>query len=294
MRREQAVATMLVLLVASLVATAWWLAAARSGRPSASAADTAAGRSADPQPVARGASATRHTHGDAALARLDAALARTLPAAARLDPFAQRFAAPQLLSPERFVHLPTRLVRSASCATHPVLGQPAETVAERLLAHTYGIDPSERWPADYFFRTLTQFWTLGAEHYQISAVWDLGRPAVYRFEFYASPRADFSAEVLAVPAPLPAPERADALSATAYVAALAALYERQGARLGQRVVEAELATAAGAPVELRLADARVQYWRLDAALCVAAADAVSLHCQCQDAAGAGDTLAPGH
>lgn len=208
----------------------------------------------------------------------EATLADKLPTTDQLDPFARRFEPPELSSPVRFVERSTRLLPDASCRERPEL---VALDAEQQLRKLYAIDPAERYPHDYFFRTFTQFFKQGDEYMQVAAVWDVRMPPVYRVDFYSSPTPDFSRDVIAVTSPITVPHDPDAQSVLEFIESLTQLYQRQGAQLGQRIVEAQLPSSDGKhEIQVTLADQRVQSWGFQGGLCKSNREGDGLHCRC--------------
>jgi hypothetical protein len=197
----------------------------------------------------------------------------------RYDAMQHRFHRPALLSDGLFHKTETTLQRDVRCKTNLTLA--ANASAEQQLQYLYALPTDQRYPEDVFFRTLTQFWSLDGEYYQLSAVWDIGIPPVYRIQFFASPTPDFSRDVIDVPPPLAIPAVLDAAASAQYVAQLSAQYEKQGAQLGQRILEMEIPSdQPDERVSIKLVDAQPLSWSFPGGLCMLKADGRAMQCQC--------------
>lgn len=120
---------------------------------------------------------------------------------------------------------------SAQCAQQ-TLGKRSITsqdfVQNQLSLQSYSISQS-------LFRDYTQFWQLGEDYYQLSAVWDYDVPASYRIEFYRSSDPKFNRDVIQLSVADTPIESVDALSVESIFEQTISSYKAQGARMGSNI-----------------------------------------------------------
>jgi glycosyltransferase A (GT-A) superfamily protein (DUF2064 family) len=219
-----------------------------------------------------------HAHGDP---RMQAML-QAWPKDEQYDAIKHRFDSPGLLNEVLFDASTTALQSEAACKTNEAIS--GANAAEQQIKQLYALSSEERFPEEIFFRTLTQFWRLGDEYYQLSAVWDIGIPPVYRIKFFTSPTPDFSRDVIEVTPPLAVPAVLDSAASAQYVAALTAQYQQQGAQLGQRILEMEMPSdQEGERVEIKLADAQPLSWTFPGGACLLNNSGKAMQCRCVQA-----------
>lgn len=204
--------------------------------------------------------------------------------APNLDLRAHYFDAPALVDGARFAAAETPLLVEASCRAQPLLSQTG--TAEERLKTLYAMDPAERFPTDLFYRSMLQFWRDGDEYYQLSAIWDIGIPPVYRLALHRSPVADFSRDVREAPLPQPLPGVIEASAAAEYMARTTNAAVARGAQLGLQLTEAQWPTEDGrGSVRTTLANGRAMGWNFPGGHCNYDQSIAALRCRCPSGSG---------
>lgn len=204
--------------------------------------------------------------------------------APNVDLRALYFQPPVLAEGGRFAQVETPLLVEASCRSQPLLarGGSAESRLRTLLA----LEPSERFPRDLFYRSMIQFWRDGDAYYQLSAIWDIGIPPVYRLALHRSPVADFSRDVREAPLPQPVPGVLDAHATADYMAQTTDAAVARGGQLGLQLTEAEWPTSDGrGRMRTTLANGRAMGWSFPGGHCGWDAEASALRCRCPSGSG---------
>lgn len=204
------------------------------------------------------------------------------------------FQPPALVDGGRFAAAETPLLVEPSCRAQRLLARGGS--AEARLGALYALDAGERFPRDLFYRSMIQFWREGSEYYQLSAIWDIGIPPVYRLALHRSPVADFSRDVREAPLPQPVPGVIDAAAAADYMAQATDAAVARGGQLGLQLTEAEWPTTDGqGRVRTTLANGRAMGWSFPGGHCGWDAEASALRCRCPSGSGRppGDGEQPG-
>ncbi len=189
------------------------------------------------------------------------------------------FRPPALHDDRRFAAANTPLLVEPSCNGKPQFAQ--DGTAEQRLQSLYALDAAERFPQDLFYRSMIQFWRYGEQYYQLSAIWDIGIPPVYKLQLYRSQTADFSGAVVEESLPGPLPGVPDAAAASDYLGRVTREYVGKGARLGLQLVETEWPAAEGqGRIRATLANGRAVGWSFPGGYCRFDAAAAAMRCKC--------------
>lgn len=204
--------------------------------------------------------------------------------APNVDLRALYFQPPALADGTRFAEVETPLLVEVSCRAQPLLARGGS--AESRLRTLFAMEPSERFPRDLFYRSMIQFWREGDAYYQLSAIWDIGIPPVYRLALHRSPVADFSRDVRETPLPGRVPDVIDAQAAADYMAQTTDGAVARGGQLGLQLTEAEWPTPDGrGRMRTTLANGRAMGWSFPGGHCGWDAEAASLRCRCPSGSG---------
>ncbi len=189
------------------------------------------------------------------------------------------FQPPALRDDRRFAAADTPLLVEPSCNGKPQFAQ--DGTAEQRLQSLYALDAAERFPQDLFYRSMIQFWRYGGQYYQLSAIWDIGIPPVYKLQLYRSQTADFSGAVVEESLPGPLPGVADAAAASDYLGRVTRDFVGKGASLGLQLVETEWPAAEGqGRIRATLANGRAVGWSFPGGYCRFDAAAAGMRCKC--------------
>jgi hypothetical protein len=189
---------------------------------------------------------------------------------------------PALIDAEgRFVGDETRLSMDKSCTER--LHKPDATRSiEAQLQGDYGLNAKQRVPEDVFFETLTQFFQLDGQYYQLSArARTASRPPVYGFEFYVASDAGMRETLTKLALPVPIPPNADARSVRAVVEQTLALFTKQGAQIGARTLQVRVIGGPEEPdQEIRYFNATPEQWAFGSGVCQLSATKRTSLCRC--------------
>jgi hypothetical protein len=197
------------------------------------------------------------------------------------NPQPEHFLAPLQAPDGAFLQDQTRLEMDPSCAIR--LHKPdGNRSAQAQLLSDYGIKGDQRVPEDVFFESLTQFFTVKEQFYQLSArARPASRPPVYTMEFYVAADAGMSISVTKLDVPVPIPANLDAISVRKVLTETLALFEKQGAQVGARLMQVRVTGAPGeADQEVSYINATPVQWAFGSGVCQLQAKRQSALCRC--------------
>ena len=181
----------------------------------------------------------------------------------------------------RYVSSKTQLRLDKSCDQR--LHKPDGTRSiETQLTADYGVQARERVPTDVFFESLTQFFSVKGQFYQLSArAQTASRPPIYGFEFYRAEDASMQTALTRLELPLPAPKFADAESVRFVIEQILARYQAQGAMPGARLMQVRVIGADGeADQEIKFLNALPTQWAFGSGVCQLEQKQTSALCRC--------------
>jgi hypothetical protein len=175
----------------------------------------------------------------------------------------------------------TRLEMDPSCAVRLHKPDANRSVQAQLLSD-YGIKGEQRVPEDVFFESLTQFFNVKEQFYQLSArARPASRPPVYTIEFYVAADAGMRTSVTKLDVPVPVPANLDAISVRKVVEETLALFQKQGAQVGARLMQVRVTGAPGeADQEVSYINATPVQWAFGSGVCQLQAKKQSALCRC--------------
>lgn len=190
----------------------------------------------------------------------------------------QWFAAPERDAAGRYVAAELPIDWSGACA--PELKRRAGVVA---FARATGLRGETQFPRDEHVRELTQFWTEGKLHRQVTIQWQQDEPATYVFESYRSESPDFSSGVTSMAVEgVRRGERVDIERALRVIEATLTDAKARGAREGARILVARANSrkVGEEPFEARFVNGRASEFRGAGFACVAPEGAARAACRC--------------
>jgi len=191
------------------------------------------------------------------------------------------FDEPLLDAQQDFLQKDTPLQVNASCQSNMQV-DPNLNFRENVLER-YAEDVTKRDVSNTFFKSVAQFFQYDERFWQVTLIWDRDLPAIYRYEFFSSEKADFSNNVVAEQTVLNYPQHPDALASLAWLEAMTSEYAQRGATIGARIVEQRVIDAKGKSHEWVAQNGQLVSWNFNSGICVLDADGYVGRCVCDNA-----------
>jgi hypothetical protein len=180
-------------------------------------------------------------------------------------------------APGMFAPRATAMQLDSSCAGH-ALSQFSSV--EQALSQLAGFNPAQMTPDDVLIEELVQFWQREARFYVLGGRWDRNVPAQYRITFFSAADAQFSKDVVSLPAPhWPSELTAmDIVSLGEYLDRVLQAEEAIGAKRGARLAHA-LPSVAQETHDIRLHNGLPVSWAFGDGRCQLRNSGIA-HCRC--------------
>ena len=266
-------------LLGCLVAVVAGLIVAKDAPNQAPAASSAAQANHAEKSQADAAHADAHSH--VAQEQLEQLMLQPSQVAL-LDAQNLHFSAPAMLAAERFASGSTRVVLDQSCEARSSYKPDANQSIEQTLRSEFGLDANDRVPTSVPFDELTQFYRIGAEYFQLSAIAKpASRPPIYTLSLYRAEDPQMRARPAQLALPVALPEVIDAFGVVELFEQVLGGARAQHAELGARLMNVRIPGADGAAAhELRFLNAAPLQWAFGSGVCQLSADVASAFCRC--------------